>query len=109
MANAIEGNTNNFENEVVNSDIPVLVDFWATWCAPCRKISPVLDEIAQEFGDRIKYVKVNTDENAPIAANYFVSGLPTILIFKKGEPIERMVGFIPKSTIVTNIEKSLNA
>ena len=77
MSNAIDINDSTFEAEVLNSDKPVVVDFWATWCGPCRKLSPVLDDIATEFGDKVKFVKVNTDENLKTAKDYAISGLPS--------------------------------
>lgn len=107
MSNAIEVNEANFEQEVLKASTPVLVDFWATWCGPCRKIGPVLDEIAGEYSEKVKVVKVNTDENAEVAKQYQISGLPSILVFKDGEAVERMVGLMPKSTIIGNIEKHL--
>jgi len=105
MSNALEVDEKSFEAEVLNSEAPVLVDFWATWCGPCRKLGPILDEISQDYSDKLKVVKVNTDENMNIAKDYSISGLPTLLIFKDGKAQERMVGLMPKSTITKNIEK----
>ncbi len=107
MANVIEINDSAFESEVVNSSMPVLVDFWATWCGPCRKLGPVVDEISESYEGKVKFVKVNVEESLETAKKYSISGLPSLLIFKNGEAVERMAGLMPKSTIISNIEKHL--
>ncbi len=107
MSNVADIKDENFESEVVNSSIPVVVDFWATWCGPCRKLSPVLDEISQNYEGRVKFVKLNVEENIDTAKKYSISGLPSLLVFKNGEAIERMTGLMPKSTIISNIEKHI--
>lgn len=105
MSEVIEINDEIFEQEVVNSDVPVLVDFWATWCGPCRKLSPVLDEISKNYEGKVKFAKVNVEQSKETAKKYSISGIPCLLVFKNGNPVERMVGLMPKSTIVSNIEK----
>ena len=96
-----------FESEVVNSGITTVVDFFADWCGPCRKLSPILEEVEGELSGKVKFAKINTDENIEAAKQYQVSGLPTLLVFKDGQVVERMVGLMPKSSIITNIEKYL--
>lgn len=108
MANIEDVNDNNFEQIVLRSQIPVVVDFWAQWCGPCRKLTPVLEQIQNEFIDSIKVVKIDTDTNINSAKEYGVSSLPSVLIFKDGEVQEVMVGMMPKSAIVSNIKKLLN-
>ncbi|MBQ8669414.1 thioredoxin [bacterium] len=107
MGNVLELNDSTFETEVVNSSIPVLVDFWATWCGPCRKLGPVVDEIAESYEGKVKFVKINVEESLETAKKYSISGLPSLLVFKNGEAVERMAGLMPKSTIISNIEKHL--
>lgn len=100
-----EINANNFDTEVVNNTGITVVDFFADWCGPCRKMGPLLEEVEKELASNVKFTKINTDNNIEMAKKYQVSGLPTLMIFKNGEPAERMVGLMPKSSIITNIEK----
>ena len=107
MSVAMEINDEIFDNEVLQADTPVVVDFWAPWCGPCRKLGPILDDIASEFNGKVKFVKLNTEDNIKSAKDYAISGLPSILVFKDGKAVERLVGLMPKSTIISNIEKHL--
>ena len=96
-----------FESEVINSDKPVLIDFWAEWCGPCKEIVPILEEIADEMLDIIKVVKINIDENPNIPNKYGIQSIPTMIIFKKGQPISTKIGVAIKSEVKTWIETSV--
>ena len=102
-----EINTENFDNEVISNNGVTVVDFFANWCGPCRKLGPILEEVECELSSRVKFAKINTDDNLDMAKKYQVSGLPTLMVFKNGEVVERMVGLMPKSSIITNIEKHI--
>jgi len=97
----------NFEREVIQSDVPVLVDFWATWCAPCKAISPLVDAVADEYAGKVKVGKVNVDENQATPGKYGVRGIPTIILFKGGAVIDQIVGAVPKSQLDALIAKAL--
>jgi len=100
-------NDKNFVSEVLNADIPVLVDFWATWCGPCRSISPIVEELAKEFSGRVKVTKLNVDENPATPSQYGVRGIPTLILFKSGKILDQIVGAVPKARLKTMIEKAL--
>jgi len=97
----------NFDSEVLKSSIPVLVDFWATWCAPCKAIAPLIDTIADEYVGKIKVGKVNVDDNQATPGKYGVRGIPTIILFKDGAILEQVVGAVPKSQLDALIAKAL--
>jgi thioredoxin 1 len=97
----------NFDSEVIKSNLPVLVDFWAPWCGPCRMLSPVIEEIAMEFAGKIKVGKLNTDENLALATQYQITSIPTIMIFKGGKVVEKMVGFKSKNELKKIVEGTI--
>ena len=103
----IELNSGNFDEVVLKSDRPVLVDFWAVWCGPCGVMSPIVDEVAKEQADRLTVGKLNCDENMEIAQRYGISGIPAFLLFKGGEVVEKVMGAMPKGELLGAIEKHL--
>ena len=96
MNRGITVNKINFGTEVLNAPTPVLVDFWAEWCGPCRMVSPILDELAQEYGERIKICTVNVDDEGELAEQHQVVSIPTLVVYNKGQPVRRQVGAVPK-------------
>ncbi len=107
MSKVIEINDESFQKEVETEEKLTLVDFWATWCGPCRKLSPLIDELSEEYSDKVKFVKIKVDENIESAQKYSIIGVPCLLIFKNGEPVERIVNIVPKSIIEANLKKHL--
>ncbi len=107
MANVMEFSGDNFETEVVNSDVPVLVDFWAPWCGPCKMIGPIIEELAGEFGDKVKIGKVNVDNNQDLAAKFGIRGIPTVMLFKGGESINSFVGVRPKEDLASALNDAI--
>ena len=98
---------NNFKNEVLQSSTPVLVDFWAEWCGPCKMLSPIVDQVATELAGKMKVAKLNVDEAPDLAGQYNVMSIPTLLIFKNGEPVDQIVGALPKDRLLAKINPHL--
>jgi thioredoxin 1 len=107
MSGATQVTDSTFKQEVLDSELPVLVDFWAPWCGPCRMVAPVVDEIATQYEGQVKVVKVNTDENPQVAGQYGIRSIPTLMIFKAGQKVDTVVGAVPKTTLATAIEKQI--
>jgi thioredoxin 1 len=108
-ANVLTITEANFDDEVLKSPVPVLLDFWAPWCGPCRMVSPIVEELSHEYGDQMLFLKMNTDENEETMINYGVTSIPTLIVFNGGRELNRIVGFAPKDQLKRQIDRSLSA
>ena len=107
MSNAIDISDDNFDSEVLKSEKPVVRDFWAEWCGPCKVLGPVIDEVAEDYSDRVKFVKLNIDNNPSNTQKFGIRGIPTLLLFKNGEKIDTSVGVLSKSELTSFLDKNL--
>ncbi|MQC17309.1 MAG: thioredoxin [Chloroflexi bacterium] len=107
MAHPTDTSDATFDADVIQSDLPVLVDFWAPWCGPCRMVAPVVEELSQEYDGKVKFVKLNTDDNPQVAGKFGIRSIPTLLIFRNGELAGQVVGFRPKSELAKHLDAAL--
>ena len=107
MSKAIPVSSTNWDTEVCKADGLVLVDFWAVWCGPCQMVAPIVDELASEYNGKLKFMKLNTDENPDVAGRYGIMSIPTLLFFKGGQPVDKVVGAVPKKVLKDAIDRLL--
>lgn len=108
MSKPSEVTDQTFEEKVLKADTPVMVDFWAPWCGPCRMVAPIVDELSEEYDGKVTFVKLNTDENPEVSAKYQIRSIPTLLVFKGGEPVGQIVGFQPKNSLKKRLDAALS-
>ena len=107
MSKPVEIKEAEFNEQVLQAETPVLVDFWAPWCGPCRMVAPVVDELAEEYDAKVSFVKVNVDDNPKVASRYGVMSIPTLIVFKEGQPVDTIIGFRPKDELKKSLDTAL--